>query len=187
MEVLRRKLIYELFIEQFVEMSRVSIKYRALNQTLIYLNQADRICALLIDDQYPDEATKFKDQIEPIRTNLQHLLKNYTQGPALPRRESIADKERIIIRFRPDKVTSGKTVDGDSVEEEHSDDDNDEIYNYHQSVSIQKQATSSENLARFNHNDDDLCEEMQNSFQKLDCTSQQENNDDDNIERDTKL
>lgn len=187
MEVLRRKLIYELFIEQFVEMSKVSMKYRALSQTLIYLNQADRICALLVDDQYPEDAKKFRGQIEPLRTNLQHLLVNYTQGPALPRRESIADKERIKIRFRPDKVTSGKTVDGDSEEEIHSEDDNDEIYNYHQSVSIQKQATSSENLTRFNHTDDDECEEMQISFQKLYATSQQENTDDNNIEIDTKL
>ena len=187
MELLRRKLVYELFIEQFLEMSKVSIKYRALNQTLIYLNQADRICALLVDDQYPDDAEKFKQNIELLRASLQHLLKNFTQGPELPRRESISDKERIKIRFRPDKVTSIKNFDGDNVEEAHSEDDNDEIYNYHQSVSVQKHATSSENLARFNHTDDDDCEEMLNSFQKLFATSQQETNDNDNIERDTKL
>ena len=63
MENLRRQLIYGLFVEHFIEMARVSGGFRALNQALIYLRQAERLCNLLADDEGIEEARQFLTQI----------------------------------------------------------------------------------------------------------------------------
>lgn len=175
MEILRRKLVYELFIEQFIEMAQVSIKYRALEQTMSLLKQADRLCLLLCDDKFNEEAEAHKKIVETLRKTVETLVDESalasSPGPALPRRESLADKEAIKIRFRPEKLGENNytTIDGPSkIEEVPSDDDNDEIYNYHQSVFAQIHATSDENLARFQHQDErDDIEETTNSIARL--------------------
>jgi len=176
MEVLRRKLIYQLFIEQFIEMAKVSLKYRSLQQTMQLLKQANRICLLLIDDKFTEDAEGYQASIEPLIATVQSMIKNSTTGPELPRRLSIVDRECIKIRYRPDNNKVLYTqLDGN----EASDDDNDEIYNYHRSVAAQIHATSAENLARFQHTDelDDDIEEATSSIEKLEINLNMDNSD----------
>lgn len=184
MEILRRKLIYELFIDQFIEMAHVSIKYRSLQQTMCLLKQADRLCLLLSDDKFTDEAEKHRKLIESMRQSVQTFVGESSTGPELPRRESIAGREAIKIRFRPEKITPHENrthVDGPKqiIDEAPSDDDNDEIYNYHKSVVAQIHATSAENLARFQHmdeNDDDV-EDVTNSMESFEANLAKEHSD----------
>lgn len=173
MELLRRKLVYELFIEQFIEMAQVSIKYRSLQQTMSLLKQAERLCLLLCDDKFNEEAAAFRQSIESIKQTIQSMVNETSiQGPELPRRESIAAKEAIKVRYRPAKHSENDytTIDAPSIhiDEVPSDDDNDEIYNYHRSVFAQIHATSAENLARFQHTDErDDVEEITDSIDRL--------------------
>lgn len=177
MELLRRKLVYELFIEQFVAMSLTSIKYRSLEQTLSLLKQAERLCHLLIDDKFIEEAEKHLDAIVTLRNEVQILLKTTVEGPELPRRDSNADKQAIRARYRPAPTPNLLKIDSASnLEEAASDDDNDEIYNYHKSVTVQIHATSAENLARFQHSDEvDDVEEVTNSVERLELNLKNEN------------
>lgn len=179
MQILRRKLVYELFIEQFVEMARVSIKYRSMQQTMGLLKQAERICSLLNDDKFTDEAENYRALIDLIKQNAQEVSALNVDGPELPRRESIANREAIKIRFRP-KQPKDSVVYPAKIDEVSSDDDNDEIYNYHQSVFAQIHATSTENLARFQHtddHDDDDIDEVTNSIEKLEANLTEEDSD----------
>lgn len=173
MEILRRKLVYELFIEQFLEMAQTSIKYRSLQQTMSLLKQAERLCLLLSDDKFVDEAEKFRDSIETLKQTVETLIQDTTQGPELPRRESSTDKDATKIQLRPIKPSEGRysRVDGPSnLEDVPSDDDNDEIYNYHKSVFAQIHATSAENLARFQHTDEcDDREEVTDSIERFEA------------------
>lgn len=183
MEKLRRKLVYELFIEQFIEMAQVSIKYRSLQQTMGMLKQAERLCLLLRDDKFNDDAATYLVKVAALRESVETLVKeSSSQGPELPRRESLADKQAIKNRYRPQKPTENSytTIDGPShIEEVPSDDDNDEIYNYHKSVITQIHATSAENLARFQHTDelDDDIEEITKSIDKLESNLNEEHSD----------
>lgn len=182
MEKLRRKLVYELFIEHLIAMAQVSIKYRALQQTMGLLKQADRLCLLLSDDKFNDESEKHATVIESMRQSVQSIVQeSINQGPELPRRESIAEKEAIRIRYRPEQPASYTQIDSprSRLEEVPSDDDNDEIYNYHQSVIAQIHATSAENLARFQHTDegDDDVEEITNSIERLEANLKEDNSD----------
>lgn len=159
METDRRKLVYEVFIQQFIAMARVSIKYRAFQQTMILLKQAQRICSLLIDDHFENEAESYDSMIETLSSNLIQL--SISDGPELPRR--LSESEREIMRTRQNKAI---TIETDI----SSDDDNDEIYNYHQSVIAQINITSTENLARFHHtdeNDDDDVDEMTENLDQI--------------------
>jgi hypothetical protein len=181
MEILRRKLVYELFIEQFIEMAKVSIKYRSLQQSMCLLKQADRICLLLVDDNFNEDAKKYQKVINELKDSVQGMVKDSSQGPELPRRESIAEKAAIKIRFRPEKLENNYTsIDGSgNLEEVPSDDDNDEIYNYHQSVTAQIHATSTENLARFQHTDEyeDDVEEITKGLERMEANLTGENSD----------
>lgn len=181
MEILRRKLVYELFIEQFLEMAKISVKYRSLQQSICLLKQTERICRLLKDDKFNEEAEKYQKMVDELKESVESLLQKSTQGPELPRRESIAEKAAYKIRYRPPKSENNyTTIDGSGkLEEIPSDDDNDEIYNYHHSVMAQIHATSAENLARFQHTDegDEEVEGIVNSLNKMKTTLTSDNSD----------
>ena len=182
MEVLRRKLVYELFIEQFIEMSKVSIKYRSLQQAMYLLKQTERLCFLLKDDKFYDESEKYHKSTKELKDSVANFLQKSTQGPELPRRESIAEKTVSKVRYRSEKFENNYTcIDhmGKLLDEIPSDDDNDEIYNYHHSVLAQIHATSAENLARFQHTDEgeDELEGVMSSFNKMEANLTSENSD----------
>ena len=151
MEFLRRKLVYQLFIDHFAAMSEVSIKYQAFDHGLLLLKQAIRLVDLLNDDNHVEESQALLEKIELQREKLLELKNENIQGPELPRRMSIFDSE-IKGRYRSFKTEEIDT--SNDQEEIPSEDDNDEIYSYHRSVVAQIHATSAENLARFQHNDD---------------------------------
>lgn len=192
MEKLRRKLVYELFIEHLIAMAQVSIKYHALQQAMGLLKQADRLCLLLRDDGFSEESEKHKVVIDSLRQNVQSIVQESVihLGPELPRRESIAEKETNSIRYRPHQPSNYTQIDSQRhpLEEVPSDDDNDEIYNYHKSVIAQIHATSAENLDRFQHTDegDDEIEDITDSIERLEA-SLKENNSDYESDSTTKL
>lgn len=181
MEVLRRKLVYELFIEQFIEMAKVSIKYRSLQQAMCLLKQTERLCFLLKDDKFYDEADKYHKSVKELKDLVENFLQKSTQGPELPRRESIVEKIVSKVRNRSEKFENNYTCIDQmgKLDEIPSDDDNDEIYNYHHSVLAQIHATSTENLARFQHTDEgeDELEGVMSSFNKMEANLTSENSD----------
>lgn len=169
MEILRRKLIYNLFIEQFIEMANVSLKYHAYDHAIKLLKQSQRLCNLLLDDKFFSDAQKYLQTIEVMRVNIERDKITNLDGPELPRRLSLADSENITNRMRyrrPQNIlktteeidtnTSEQQDKRDNCDEEvASDDDNDEIYSYHRSIVAQIHSTPAQNLARFKHNDDE--------------------------------
>ncbi|XP_040173607.1 uncharacterized protein LOC120906177 isoform X1 [Anopheles arabiensis] len=94
MENLRRQLIYGLFVEHFIEMARVSGGFRALNQALIYLRQAERLCNLLADDEGIEEARQFLTQIYGLRQELARASAKGADRPALPKRTSTTERQQ---------------------------------------------------------------------------------------------
>lgn len=89
MEQLRRVLIYEMFINHYVEMARQSTHFASFNQGLIYLKQASRLCNLLRDDDRVEQARNCLLKIEAMHLNLQmERNRNSVTKPQLPRRES---------------------------------------------------------------------------------------------------
>ncbi|KAL9692663.1 hypothetical protein quinque_016439 [Culex quinquefasciatus] len=89
MENLRRQLIYNIFVQHFIEMARVSYVFRSMNQGLVYLKQAERLCSLLSDDQGVEEARKYLSKIYSLRNEIQKTVSNASYGPALPKRVSL--------------------------------------------------------------------------------------------------
>ncbi|KAG5684000.1 hypothetical protein PVAND_013253 [Polypedilum vanderplanki] len=168
MEILRRKLIYTLFINQFLEMTKVTLKYQAYDQGMKILKQAERLCTLLIDDKYFTEAQLHLQAIETMRETIERQKLENLQGPELPHRR-MNEIDHAAIRYRSYNIIKTKENDinigeedktDNGIEEEiASDDDNDEIYSYHRSVIAQIHATPAQNLERFRHNDDDEDEE----------------------------
>lgn len=167
MEFLRRKLVYQLFIDHFTAMSQVTIKYQAFDHGLLLLKQAIRLVDLLNDDNHVEESQALLEKIELQREKLLELKNENIQGPELPRRMSIFDSN-IKGRYRSYKTEEIEA--NNDQEETPSEDDNDEIYSYHRSVVAQIHATSAENLARFEHNedcDDDEIESISKSIENI--------------------
>ena len=177
MEILRRKLIYKLFIEQFIDMTKLSLtKYQAYQQAMCQLNQAERLCYLLADDKFYQDAQAYMETIESLRDSIQKLKMENLHGPELPRRKSLADE--IMIGNEPiyeDQIDTNNNSEGIP-----SDDENDEIYSYHKSVVAQIHATTSENLARFQHTDecDDEIEGVTRKVERFNLNRSNENVDD---------
>ncbi|XP_055523347.1 uncharacterized protein LOC129717464 [Wyeomyia smithii] len=88
MENLRRQLIYNIFVQHFIEMAQTSYVLRSLNQGLIYLKQAERLCSLLSDDHGVEEARRFLSKIYSMRSQIEKTINNTSYGPALPKRVS---------------------------------------------------------------------------------------------------
>ncbi|XP_052865563.1 uncharacterized protein LOC128271917 [Anopheles cruzii] len=93
MENLRRQLIYGHFIEHFTEMARVSCRFRALNQALVYVRQSERLCDLLADDEGADEAHQYLAKIGGLRQELARASAQAPDRPALPRRTSSTQQQ----------------------------------------------------------------------------------------------
>lgn len=112
MEQIRRKLIYEIFIKQFKEMAEVSCKYNSLNQALIYLNQAERLCWLMEDDSETQEGELHLNEIKNLKTKIIRRISENSAAPALPRRESMMEPvNRLRVRLNPIASRTTKTKD----------------------------------------------------------------------------
>lgn len=92
MEKIRRVIIYELFIDHFIEQAASASTFKSFNQALIYLKQASRLCSLLNDDGHPDKAENLLDQIEQMQNKiLIERNRDSTTRPQLPHRESFLE------------------------------------------------------------------------------------------------
>jgi hypothetical protein len=174
MEILRRKLVYNLFIEQFIEMTKISLKYQAYDQGTKLLKQSERLCTLLLDDKFFSEAQNHLQAIESMREAIERQKVENLQGPELPRRMSEIDHAatryrsyNIIKTKESDINTSDDKADNGIEEEIASDDDNDEIYSYHRSVIAQIHATPAQNLERFRHDEEDEEEEIEEMTESM--------------------
>uniref|UniRef100_A0A182P0V4 Mab-21-like HhH/H2TH-like domain-containing protein n=1 Tax=Anopheles epiroticus TaxID=199890 RepID=A0A182P0V4_9DIPT len=116
MENLRRQLIYGLFVEHFIEMARVSCGFRTLNQALVYLRQAERLCNLLADDEGVEEARQFLTQIYGLRQELAKASAKGGDRPALPKRTSTSEQRpaptgrKVSVARRNSKRTTYTNV-----------------------------------------------------------------------------
>jgi hypothetical protein len=133
MEILRRKLIYVFFIEHFIECAKVSQKFLAFHQSLVYLKQAERLCLLLSDDSFINEAIIQIEIIKQLKMDLETYKSNLIQGPELPRRESLIDSKKIKNRQWPQRRNSSEEIYSNTVfksDENLSEDDNEDIEKY---------------------------------------------------------
>ncbi|XP_058443630.1 uncharacterized protein LOC131425620 isoform X2 [Malaya genurostris] len=106
MENIRRQLIYNIFVQHFIDMAQTSYVFRSLNQGLIYLKQAERLCSLLSDDHGVEEARKFLSKIYSLRGEIQKTIHHTSYGPALPKRSSIAQSpQNRRVRMKSPKQT----------------------------------------------------------------------------------
>ncbi|XP_058819657.1 uncharacterized protein LOC131682284 isoform X2 [Topomyia yanbarensis] len=88
MENIRRQLIYNIFVQHFIDMAQTSYYFRSLNQGLVYLKQAERLCSLLSDDHGVEEARRFLSKIYRLRSEILKTTNHTSYGPALPKRAS---------------------------------------------------------------------------------------------------
>lgn len=153
-------------------MAPVYIKYQSAKQLTIMIQNTERLCTFLAKDGFEDEADHYMKTVKALKSASQLIRGSSDQGPELPRRESLMEKDKIKIKVRFDKENS--VLPSIKSNEATSDDDNDEIYNYHKSVMVQVHATYAENLARFDHDQDgdggedyDEIEKITESFGKL--------------------
>lgn len=104
MEAERRRLVLEFFIPHFIAMARSSEKFDAIRQAVIYLEQAQRLCTLLLEE--PAGETTGNEYLDVIRDKLADCQRKLvTQGgfKLPPRRESYLDRSvhNAVRRQRP--------------------------------------------------------------------------------------
>ncbi|XP_059054349.1 uncharacterized protein LOC131848486 [Achroia grisella] len=104
MEAERRRLVLEFFIPHFIAMSRSSEKFEAIGQAIIYLEQAQRLCLLLLEEPGGDiAANEYMDVIRDKLVDCQRKLANQVGYKLTMRRESNADRPlpKAITKRRP--------------------------------------------------------------------------------------
>ncbi|KAM3963470.1 uncharacterized protein ACR2FA_002406 [Aphomia sociella] len=100
----RRRLVLEFFIPHFIAMSRSSEKFEAIGQAIIYLEQAQRLCLLLLDEPAGDiTANAYMDVIRDKLADCQRKLANQGGYKLTVRRESNVDRplKKAIHKRRP--------------------------------------------------------------------------------------
>lgn len=114
METERRRLVLEFFIPHFIAMARSSERFEAIRQALIYLEQAQRLCKLLLEEPGGDMTAKeYLDVVREKLIDCQRKLANQG-GLKLPtRRESKLDRtqQKPLRKQRPkfEEVTDSPT------------------------------------------------------------------------------
>lgn len=95
METERRRLVLEFFIPHFIAMARSSERFDAIRQALIFLEQAQRLCKLLLQEPGGDmTANEYLDVVRDKLTDCQRKLANQG-GYKLPtRRETKLERNQ---------------------------------------------------------------------------------------------
>ncbi|XP_075969534.1 uncharacterized protein LOC142972362 [Anticarsia gemmatalis] len=115
MEPVRRRLVLEFFIPHFIAMARSSERFEAIRQAVIYLEQAQRLCLLLLDEPGADiTANEFLDVVRDKLADCQRKLVQQGGFKLPPRRES--KLERLS---RPSRLKFRHIVNHDSPTENH--------------------------------------------------------------------
>lgn len=98
-------------------MAQQAFDFRSMNQSLMFLKQAERLCSILQDDQCPDEAIKYMSQIQPLQNEYSiYHERERNEGPTLPKRESMLEpaqklrmrnvNKQLSIKEEPDPYTN---------------------------------------------------------------------------------
>ncbi|XP_053625762.1 uncharacterized protein LOC128683825 [Plodia interpunctella] len=104
MDVERRRLVLELFIPHFIAMARSSEKFEAIGQAIIYLEQAHRLCLLLIDEPAGDiTANEYLEVIRDKLADCQRKLAKQGGYKLPPRAESNSERpmRKVVRKNRP--------------------------------------------------------------------------------------
>lgn len=104
MEPVRRRLVLEFFIPHFIAMARSSERFEAIRQAIIYLEQAQRLCTLLLEE--PGADTTAHEFMEVVRDKLSDCQRKLVQQGGFklpPRRESHLERsaQKIMRKQRP--------------------------------------------------------------------------------------
>lgn len=93
MESVRRRLVLDFFVAHFIAIARTSERFEAIKQAIIYLEQAHRLCLLLLDEPGADIiANEYLDVIRDKLSDCQRKLINQVGINLPPRRESYVDR-----------------------------------------------------------------------------------------------
>lgn len=110
MEIERRRLVLEFFIPHFITMARFSEKFKAIKQAVIYLEQAQRLCRLLLEEPGGDiTANEYLEQIREDLAECHRMLidqcgyKIPNRRESKPRDITRVESKPIPIRPRPPK------------------------------------------------------------------------------------
>lgn len=104
METERRRLVLEFFIPHFIAMARSSERFEAIRQAVIYLEQAQRLCTLLLEEPGGDiTASEYLDVVRDKLNDCQRKLVNQGGFKLPPRRESNLERapQKNYRRQRP--------------------------------------------------------------------------------------
>ncbi|CAH2074037.1 unnamed protein product, partial [Iphiclides podalirius] len=105
MQAERRRLVLEFFIPHFIAMARSSEKFDVIKQAVIYLEQAHRLCRLLMDEPAGDvTANEYLDVIRDKLTDCQRKLAKQVVYKLPPRMDSYSDRSgnsNLIRKHRP--------------------------------------------------------------------------------------
>ncbi|KAJ2952781.1 hypothetical protein O0L34_g7141 [Tuta absoluta] len=103
MDTERRRLVLEFFISHFIAMARSSERFDAIKQAVIYLEQAQRLCILLLDEPGGDfTANGFFEVIRDKLADCQRKIINQGGFKLPPRRESQVDRvAKKPMRMKP--------------------------------------------------------------------------------------
>lgn len=109
----RRSFILEFFVNFFISSAKNSLCYHSLDQSLLYLNQASKLCILLGEYHYQDVVKKYNASIEEIRCAVQAAMQyEIESGPALPRRISLEPvKSFQYSKSRGEKIDPYTNID----------------------------------------------------------------------------
>lgn len=100
MEIDRRALVLEFFISHFIAMARSSEKFEAIQQAVIYLDQAHRLCILLREQPgHHENANEFLDVVRDKLADCQRKMVNQ-RGHNLPPRESQIERSAVRPRYQ---------------------------------------------------------------------------------------
>ncbi|XP_004924890.2 uncharacterized protein LOC114251553 [Bombyx mandarina] len=104
METERKRLVLEFFIPHFIAMARSSEKFEAVKQSIIYLEQAQRLCMLLLEEPAGDAtANEYLDIIRDKLSDCQRKLAVQGRYILPHRKENKMDRSynKPIRKHRP--------------------------------------------------------------------------------------
>lgn len=93
-------------------MAKQGFIFRSMNQSLMWLKHAERLCNIMQDDQCGDEAIKYMAQIQPLQNEYGiYHERERNEGPTLPKRESMLEPTQKLRTRNVKQVTIKEEVD----------------------------------------------------------------------------
>lgn len=94
-------------------MAQQAFIFRSMNQSLMFLKHAERLCNILQDDQCADEAIRYMNQIQPLQNEYSDKFeRERNEPPTLPKRESMLEPaQKLRMRNVKKQLTIKEEVD----------------------------------------------------------------------------